>query len=169
MIHLKTNPKGIDIPIQSAQQSVYDKLISAYSCDVTAYGRVYTDVNNESIKPYAYINGGEYKEVLHDDKINGIHFFFVEDDTSEIVSRSCLSNNDVDIIFIVDDLTKVNGDIIHYQDEEIKENVKSSLRGFFEVKSVTKGKEALNGFDVSQLKFIYPYFVFKITVTINNY
>jgi len=37
------------------------------------------------------------------------------------------------------------------------------------VSKITKGEKALDGFDISELKFIYPFFVFKITGTINNY
>ena len=36
-----------------------------------------------------------------------------------------------------------------------------------EITYVTKGENALDGFDISKLHFIYPYYVFKITGTIN--
>ena len=169
MNYLKNDPKGIDIPIQLAQKRLYDKLIFEYSCDVVGYGRVYTDIVDDSDIPYAYIGRGEYEEVLTNDKINGIHFFFVERESSDVISRSCLSSTDVDLIVIVNDLTKVKDDVLHYQDEEIKEDVKSFVKNSLEINSITKGKQALDGFDVSKIQFIYPYFVFKITSTINNY
>jgi hypothetical protein len=169
MIHLKTNPKGIDLAIQKVQQRLYDKITTTYSCDVEGFGRVYVDVKDDFNAPYAYLSKGEYKEVLNNDTVNGIHFFFVEDDTSSIIERSSLSTSDIDLIVIVNDLTKVKGDVLHYQDEEIKEEVKEFLKGCFKINTITKGKKALDGFDVSKLQFIYPYFVFKISATINNY
>jgi len=169
MLYTKTNPVGIDLQIQRAQTYLHDKLVTAFDCDIGAYGRAYSDKDNNSIKPRAYIGNGEYRELLTDDTINGLHFFFIENEESTIVSRSCMSDNEVDIIFIIDDLTKVKENIEHYADEEIKEEIKSYLRGFFEIQSVIKGEKALDGFDISQLQFIYPYFVFKLKVIINGY
>jgi len=169
MIYLKNNTVGIDTQIQWVQQHLYDKLVASLNCEVHAYGRVYVDTNKNSTKPLAYIGNGDYRELLINDKIRGLHFFFVENDESDIVLRTCMSSNEVDIIFLVDDLRKVRTDISHYADEEIKEEVKSYLRGFFDVISVTKGIKALDGFDVSKLKFIYPYYAFKIKIKINNY
>ena len=169
MIFTKVNPVGIDIPIQMLQESLHTKLADAFSCDVTAYGRAYVDNDNGVIKPLAYVSKGEYKELLTDDSINGLHFFFIENDTSEGVSRTCMSDTEVDIIFIIDDLTKVRSDIVHYADEEIKEQVKSFVKSFYEITTITKGENALEGFDISQLKFIYPYFVFKLRVIIKEF
>jgi len=169
MLYTKLNPVGIDLQIQRAQIYLHDKLETAFNCDITAYGRAYKDNNKGSIKPLAYIGEGEYIELLTDDRINGLHYFFIENDESNVLSRTCMSDNEVDIIFIVDDLSKVKGSITHYADEEIKEEIKSYLRSFFEITSVTKGEEALNGFDISQLQFIYPYFVFKLKVIVKEY
>lgn len=169
MLYTKTNPVGIDIQIQRAQIYLHDKLVTAFGSDISAYGRAYKNSDKGSVKPLAYISEGEYKELLTNDTIKGLHYFFIENDEATILSRTCMSDNEVDVIFIVDDLSKVKGSITHYADEEIKEQVKSYLRGFFEIVSVTKGEEALNGFDISKLNFIYPYFVFKIKVIIKEY
>ncbi|NQV77088.1 MAG: hypothetical protein HQ490_01885 [Lutibacter sp.] len=170
MIYLKSNPKGIDIQIQRIQQYLYDKLSSEYSCEIYAYSRAYKDNENGSIKPLAYVSSGSYKELLTDNNIKGLHYFFIEDDEAEILSDSCLSTNDVDIIFFVNDITKVRGDITHYADEEIKETVKDYIYKLgFKPQSVTKGGKALEGFDISKIKFIHPFNVFKIKITINNY
>ncbi len=169
MIYLKENPVGIDIQIQRMQQHLYDKLVASWNCDVVSYGRVYLDDKDGSIIPKAYLQKGEYKNVLSDDTIKGVHFFFVEDSESEAISHSCMSSNNLDLIFIVNDLRKVKSDINHYADEEIKEEVKSYIKSFWEMDSITKGKEALNGFDASKKHFKYPYYVFKISGSINNY
>lgn len=169
MIYTKANPVGIDKPIQLLQESLHTKLTDAFSCDVTAYGRAYVDNKNGSVKPLSYIGGSEYRELLTDDRINGLHFFFVEDDTSISVSRTCMADTEVDIIFIINDLTKVRGDITHYADEEIKEQIKSFVKSWYKIISVTKGEKALDGFDISQLRFIFPYFVFKLKVIIKEF
>jgi len=169
MIYLKTNPVGIDKPLQRLQESLHTKLIDAFNCDINAYGRAYINNENGSVKPLAYLTNGEHRELLTDDSIKGLHFFFVEDDNSQGVSRTCMSDTEVDIIFIIDDLTKVRSDITHYADEEIKEQIKSFVKSWYKIISVTKGEKALDGFDISKLHFIYPYFVFKLRVIIKEF
>jgi len=169
MIYLKENPVGVDLPIQRLQESLYTKLNDAFNCDITAYGRAYVNNDKGSIKPLAYLTNGEHRELLTDDTINGLHFFFIENEESDVISRTCMSDTEVDIIFVIDDLTKVLGDIVHYADEEIKEQIKSFVRNFYKIISVTKGEKALDGFDISQLNFVYPYFVFKLKVIIKEF
>lgn len=169
MIYLKDTPVGIDLQIQRTQEYLYDKLSSDYDCEITAYGRVYKDNDKGSVKPLYYNGNGNYVELLIDSNIKGLHFFFVEDDEAEIVSRTCKRNSDIDLIVIIDDLTSVRGDVSHYADEEIVVNVMDYVKSFFSGSRVTKGENALSGFDVSKLQFIYPFFVFKITGEIKNY
>ena len=170
MIHLKTDPKGIDKPIQRFQQVFYDKSVKAFDCDIVSYGRIYKDDKDGKISPQGYVGKGNYKDVLTDGTIKGLHFFFVEDEESEVIQKPCVSKADVDIIVFVNDISKVRGDIEHYADEEIVTTFKSFFSGYgLEIQSVIKGKKALDGFDTEQLRFRYPYFVFKIKTTINNY
>lgn len=168
MNNLKTNPKGIDFPIQRTQIYLFDKLTASLGVEIDGYGRAYVDEEQDSIMPRAYLGDGEYKELLIDDTIKGLHFFFVEKN-AEVLANTGLSSNEVDLIVIIDDLRKVRTDVDHYADEEIKEEVKCIVKQFWEMESVTKGEPALEGFDTSKLKFIYPYYVFKITGTYNNY
>ena len=168
MVYTKATPIGIDKQIQRMQQYLHDKIVANWACEVHAYGRAYVDTVKDSVKPRVYLSNGEYKEMLTDDTISGVHFFFIEKN-AEVLSHTCHSSNDVDLIFIVDDLTKVKSSITHYADEEIKEDVKSWVKQFWLMDSITKGEDALEGFDVSQLHFVYPYHVFKISGKINNY
>lgn len=167
-IYLKTTPVGIDKQIQRMQQYLYDKIVANWGCSVEAYGRAYVDDDKDSVKPRIYLESGEYKELLTDDTISGVHFFFIEKN-AEVLSHTCHSTNDVDLIFIVDDLTKVKSSIDHYADEEIKEDVKNWVKQFWLMETVVKGKDALEGFDIEKIHFVYPYHVFKISGTINNY
>lgn len=166
-IYLKTSPVGIDKQIQRIQQYLYDKIVEQWSCDVDAYGRAYVDTDGDSVKPKAYLENGEYRELLTDDT-RGVHFFFIEKN-AEVLAHTCHSTSDVDLIFIVDDLTQVKSGVGHYADEEIKEDVKSWVKQFWLMETITKGEDALDGFDTSKLHFRYPYHVFKISGTINNY
>jgi len=77
LIYKKINPIGIDKRIQSAEQYLYDNLLVDYNCKINAYGRVYVNSLNGIIHPRAYIGNSEYKSLLTDDRINGLHFFFV--------------------------------------------------------------------------------------------
>jgi len=169
LIHTKIAPTGIDKRIQRAEQYLHDNLLSDYSCDISAYGRAYADSINGVIKPRAYVGNGEYKPLLTDDRINGLHFFFVENEESDVEVGTCIRSNDVDLIVIIDDISKVRGDIAHYADEEIVQNVLHYAKSFMRISKITKGEKALDGFDVENLKFIYPFFVFKLTGKINNY
>jgi len=169
VIYLKTSPKGIDIRIQSMQQYLYDKLVSIYSCEINAYGRVYKEKNDNSIKPLYYVGNGNYKELLINNKIKGLHFFFVENEESDIISRTCKRSNEIDLIVIINNLKSIKSNISHYPDEEIVLDVLDYTKTFINSNKLTKGEKALDGFDISELKFIYPFFVFKITGTINNY
>lgn len=167
-VHLKTTPVGIDKQIQRMQQYLYDKIVANWSCEVEGYGRAYVDTVKDSVKPRVYLSNGEYKEMLTDDTISGVHFFFIEHN-AETLAHTCHSTNDVDLIVIVDNLAKVKANVTHYADEEIKEDVKSWIKQFWIMESVVKGEDALDGFDTSQIHFVYPYHVFKISGTINNY
>lgn len=169
MIYLKTNPVGIDKHIQFAQKYLYDKLSENYSCEIEAYGRVFKNDYDGSIKPIYYNNDGSYKEVLTDSKIKGLHFFFVEDDKSEIIKGTNKRLTNIDLIVVIDDFRKVKSDVKHYADENIVIDVMSYMKTHLRGSELTKNEEALSGFDISKLQFIYPFFVFKITGEINNY
>jgi len=167
MIYLKTSPVGLDVQIQKLQQHLYDKLGALWSCDIDAYGRVYKDNDKDSTKPRYYNNNGEYKELLTNDSVKGVHFFFIENDETSNLPDVHLYSSNVDLIVIVDDIRTVKPNVNHYADEEIKEDVRNNIRKGFTINSVVKGDSALDGFDISKLHFVYPYFVFKIAMTIN--
>lgn len=166
MNNVKTNPAGIDIPLQEMQIVLYDRLCESWG-DITGYGRVYKTKKKERVIPEHYKGNGEYIEVLTDDKKVAI-FFFVE--SGEIESQgSCLSKSDVDLIFLVD-VAKAKNTINHYADEEIRLEVLKIAKSYFStIESTVKGEEALSGFTTENLDFIHPFFIFKIKGSINNY
>lgn len=151
------------------QKYLYDNLCKDYQSEINAYGRVFKNTDKGSIKPIYYKGNGQYIELLTDSKVKGLHFFFVEDNEADVEAGTCFRSSDVDLIVIIDDITRVRGDLEHYADEEIVLNVLQYTRSGFRAFKVVKGEEALSGFDISKLQFIHPFFVFKITGKINNY
>jgi len=168
LIYLKDNTSGVDTQIQLIQKYLYNKLVSMYNCEIHGYGRVYKDGNKSVSKPIAYIGNGRYKELLFDSKIKGLHFFFIVNDESISVKNSNLSNYQVELIIFVNDITKIKQGASHYADEEIKEDIKNIVSPYLRPDTVVKGEKALEGFDISKLQFIYPFFVFKIKSKLNN-
>lgn len=168
MIYLKDNPKGVDIQIQLIQRYLYSRLVNLYNCEVHGYGRVYKNGLKNAIKPLAYIGNGKYKELLTDNRIKGLHYFFIVNEEAKSVKNSRLSNYQVELIIFVNDITKVKAGINHYADEEIKEDVKEIIAAYMRPDSIVKGEKALDGFDISNLQFIHPFFIFKITSKLNN-
>ena len=136
MNNLKSNPKGIDIEINSIQTKLYNKL--GYSA-FDGYGRVYLIDG----KPKFFVNGS-YKEVLLDDKLNG-HFFFIEDSNTK---KDSIFETDVDIIFLLD-LEKIKPNVNHRADEEVRVEILEVLEKCrrFHLEEITKGIDALNDFE----------------------
>lgn len=163
MIYIKTYPIGIDLNIQKLQTKLYNKLSDLWDCEVDAYGRVYVDNYKDGVKPLVYVGQGDYKELLFDDTINGVHFFFIVDDTVNKIQGKDLYEADVDIIFLINNIYSVKRDISHFADEEIKEDIRGIINGDFEIQSIVKGEDALDGFQTNKLSFIYPFYALKFS------
>lgn len=164
MNNLKQNPEGIDIEINRIQEKLYNKL--NYS-DFDGYGRAY---QIES-KPKFFVKDGDYKDLLLNDKITG-HFFFVEDPITKLES---IYQTNVSIIFFLN-IKKIKPSITTRGDEEIRVEILKVLeksRTFY-LEEITKGVEALDGFD-HELLDMQPYHFLKFTgslhygIGINNY
>lgn len=165
MIHLKTEPKGIDAVIQPLQEALYG-LCESWG-DIRAFGRCYLNERQDRKIPEHYAGSGEYQEVLTDDKWVAT-YFFLESDTI-IHKGSCLSENNVDLYFLVN-AKEAKPKITHYADEEIRlEVLQIANLHFSSIDSTVKGREALSEITATDLDFIHPYFIFKITGTFNNY
>jgi len=167
MNNTKASPVGLDVQIQNLQEYLYDRLSIIWTCSIEGYGRVYSDNVNGSIIPRWYNSDGEYKDVLHNDTIKGVHFFFIENDYASNIPNTNLFTSNVDLIVIVDDITSVKPNVVEYADEEILADVRGLIKKGFEITSVTKGENALDGFDISKVHFVHPYHVFKISMNID--
>lgn len=152
MNNLKTNPVGIDVHINSTQIKLFDKL--GYT-DFDGYGRIYTIEK----KPYGFVLNEDYKELLTDDKLSG-HFFFVE---NPLTDKDKLFITEIDIVFMLN-LKKLKPNIIHRADEEVRIQILEILDNcaMFQLKSVTKGIDALSDFDHTLLD-MQPYHFIKFS------
>lgn len=123
MNYLKENNVGIDNPIKRLQVYLYDRIVSNFGLsDFDGYGRVYRNRKDNLFIPEAYVNNKEYKEVLLDDRNDGIMFFSPESNSTaygSLVIQKC------DLIFSVnlDNLYGSN----ERKDEEFRQYVLSLL------------------------------------------
>jgi hypothetical protein len=161
---LKTNPVGIDIPINQLQTAIYDQL--NYT-NIEGFGRCYLIEDKQKNKiPANFDQGKDYTEVLPNDKngSNG-HFFFMEDQKSKFDNSQ--AETEVDIIFLLN-IEKLKPGIAHRADEEVLSDIFGIIEKYkiFKLKEFIKGAKALEDFDTNLLD-MQPYFFLKISGIIN--
>lgn len=173
MNNLKTNPIGIDKPIQRAQVLLYDQLTALWGISLDGYGRVYkNEGKNGEVHPEVYVSGKDYSGTLF--TVEGAKFFFETSDKS-VHTHDTYFNSDISVYFIIniDDIKNV----AHRADEEIRQDVFSVLHNspFREIKSIEVGiKNVASSFtniDEGKAKWFdkHPYHVFKIVSEVEYY
>ena len=130
MLYSKTNPVGVDIPIQKLQTELYRKLIDADHWNLAdtskykAYGRCYRNKVDDGYIAENYEGGSNYKEVYWDSSLTAISFFGI---TKEI-KAGINSEADIHLVFFAD-LSKLAlkdkelNTITHRADEELRQMV----------------------------------------------
>lgn len=126
MLVVKTNPVGIDIPIQAAQKQLHRHIVKALALEddasIAVYGRVYRNKMDNGYIAEAYVGDNEYKEVYMDDSLSLISFFGI----STEVSSKIQNRADVHLI-VFGDLSKLNlkdrlgALVVHRADEELRQ------------------------------------------------
>jgi len=129
---------GVDVEIDSLQKYLYDNIVCKWNLDdFNGYGRVYKNKRNKLIIPEYYVSEKEYKEVLLDDRLNGIMFF----STSNFAKTyGTLLVQDVDIIFTFN-LSSLQF-CEEREDEYIRQYIYSLMNQYSskqEVKQITTG------------------------------
>lgn len=154
MIHLKSNPKGIDKPIQLMQLMIQKEI----DFDIDIYGRIYLIKKDDKTIPVYHQKDNDFKEVIPTSENNSKGcLFFIESNTTN--SRQTISETDVEIIAIVNiqELFKEN---THVSDEELKVlfyEILKKYRFFYSTEiTITKGNQALRSID-TDLKHMFPY------------
>lgn len=77
-LHIKTDPKGIDIYIQRLQVDLYNRIGELWPVDTVheSYGRCHRNFVNGMYYAEVY-SGPDYKDVLWDDRAHAVSFFGV--------------------------------------------------------------------------------------------
>lgn len=144
MLSLKTNPVGIDIPIQKAQTKLHSILMREWGIDddlYECYGRCYRNQCNRGYIAEVYTESNEYKEVYFNDRLHAVSFFSV----SPEITHTTLSKAGVHLIFFAD-LKKLalkdrfGTAIQHRADEELRRQVMRAL-GTFSYSMTYEGSE----------------------------
>lgn len=131
MLVIKTNPVGKDVPIQSLQQYLYNKLKVLWQVNDNVFdgnGRCYRNKNDKGFVPELFVvsdvaNNTQYKAVWFD-KTNHAALFFFDVDDKEVYKEG-MSTVTVSIIFMCNlAMLKTKSPIQHRADEEIRNDVR---------------------------------------------
>lgn len=128
MMPLKTNPIGLDKPIQDLQQFLYQQLLAKWSlqdADYIAYGRAYRNQTDDGYSPEFFTGTGndpnqpDYKDVFMDDTVKALSFFGVGESEKYNMGSTIAS---VFLIFQVN-VPALKPTVVHRGDEEIRLDV----------------------------------------------
>jgi hypothetical protein len=135
MLITKTNPVGIDVPIQTLQTYLHKQLVSKWGLTgyddpaYMSYGRVYRNKKDSQYIAEAYIGNNEYKEVYWDDTLTAISFF----GTGSKTTFDLKNKTDVHLVFFAN-VYKLKPGLAHRADEEVRNEIQqlfgNTLHGF---------------------------------------
>lgn len=169
MIYSKTNPTGVDVPIQKAQKKLHDTLNSQWGIELDAYGRAYLLDRGDLTIPEVFVKDKDYKDVL---ELKSNRFFFVASNTATKTNHNWYET-DVDIYFILN-LKELKPSVSHRADQEVQDDADKVLsKTDFIISSIDTGiNNVLSDFNISDRdNFKYadfePYHVFKFSCSVN--
>lgn len=123
MLLTKTNPVGIDIPLQRFQTYLHGRLVSKWAiADDTVYrcyGRAYRNQTTDGYIAENYEGSSKYKEVYWDSSLTAISFFGV---TPKSTFDTGNESVDVHLVFFVN-LETLKPAITHRADEEVRKDI----------------------------------------------
>lgn len=152
MIHLKTNPIGIDAEIQGIQEYLYEKL---NDWNLEAFGRA--EIIDK--KPRVFYKKNDYKEVLFLNETSNGKFFFVDSEKTKLEEGFLVT--DVDLYFLLD-VKKIKPNVNHRADEEIRVEILNYLQKKYKEIDITKGQKVLSNFE-TKLNDMQPYHFLKFS------
>lgn len=172
MNHLKTDPVGIDVPIDLIQRRTYQYLLERWG-KLDMYGRVYKKTDRDgNIGLERYKGSGEYEKVLFSE---GNKVFFVQGDSPE--NNMGVFTNSVWAVAILnlDDIYADKG----RADEEAHNDLVTELSKVVSmdaIKGLEYGMPNLkrvvdDAFEVGTFRFsdIHPYHVFMVRMELEYY
>ena len=144
MLLTKTNPVGIDIPVQRFQTFLHSRLVDAWGLAddsvFRCYGRCYRNQTQDGYIAENYEGEKEYKEVYFDDTLHAVSFFGI---TPVEQFEIGVQATDVHLIVFAD-LAKLKPTIAHRADEEIQKDLFNAVgpgKYSFNLTSVSTGIE----------------------------
>lgn len=161
MVFLKDNSVGIDKRIEGIQLFLNDNL-KGYNLEIL--GRA----ERLDKRLILFYKKNDYKDVLFINPSTMGKAFFIDKEISKTDSKKGSKLfTEVEIIFLLD-LKKIKPNIIHRADEEVKIEILEVLKRKLKRidLEVTKGIEALNGFD-TDLKDLQPYHFLKFSLELD--
>lgn len=168
MIYTKTNPTGIDVPIQKAQKRLYEKLNAKWGVELSAYGRAYLHKKGAHTLPEVFSGGVDYDDVL---SIDDNRFFFTQDSSASRYDNN-LYETDITVYFILN-LKELKPSVTHRADEEVHNDVDYELNHTsIIINSIETGIDnVLSDFNIRdndnfQFSDFEPYHVFKMDCTV---
>jgi hypothetical protein len=160
-MYLITNPVGIDVPIQRLQKLLDAELYTAAKRHI--YGRAFHNVRGDGVVPEVYKGGGEYKEVLFNDRQDLTVFFDIEGDVQFLPN----GNASIAVGIVVQcNLKRLHPDKGRHAGEIVERDVLALIERSspFHINSVVKGYPAVEMFALTdRVKFdMQPHYVFRI-------
>jgi hypothetical protein len=123
MLITKTDPRGMDIPIQRLQTALHTKLLTAWDLDTDqymCYGRAYRNknANGSGYVAQVYDGANEYSTVYWDDSKAAVSFF--GEDGKTVHDKGEIKK--IHLVFFVN-LATLKPSITHRADEEVRLDV----------------------------------------------
>lgn len=175
-VFTKTNPKGVDKPIQAFQQVLYTAMKKIWSInndtDWDCYGRAYKNQTSDGLTPEVYKGNGEYKDVYWDDSLKVLSFFNVGE---SIKFQNLSATAPVGLIMMVR-VDALKPSTSQRNDEEIRNDIQKFCRinrFTFEMQSFETGidnvfKEYSGARKTDGMKFrdLHPWHCFRINFNV---
>ena len=175
-VFTKTNPVGVDKPIQAFQQVLYTILKKTWGITTDTvwdcYGRAYKNQTADGNTPEVYKGNNEYKDAYFDDALTALSFFSVGD-TVKYQKSSAVAT--VSLVMMVN-VSKIKPSNTQRQDEEVRNDVEKFCRiprFTFEMQSFETGMDTVfkdySGWkktDGIKFRDLHPWHCFKINFNV---
>jgi len=128
-LYTKTQPVGIDIPIQRLQQYLHDQLLDTWQLatgQYQCYGRCYRNQLENGYVAEVYTGNNEYKEVYLDDRYAVMSFFGLTGN----IDFKVVNTAKVHLIFFVNIETLKQ--VLHRGDEEVRKDVQTIVQNGYQ-------------------------------------
>lgn len=177
MLILKTNPVGVDVPVDRLQKLLYNGIagidpVTWVANGYESYHRAYKNENNEGtsgLRPEVYDANNEYKEVFFDDNFSATSFFLADNTLNSPDGH--LYQTEISIIFQLR-LNELYPAITHRADEEAHNEVLVKLENnpwSYTVSQVITGiPQVYEDLNVDKVRYddMHPKHVFMVKMSI---